>query len=169
MLEGLFGFFYSAGPLGLFFAAIVAHATLFLPLPVDLVLIPLSAIDFFGLGPVTPFLLGIIVAVGSSIGEMTGYFVGLAGINTFEKMKTSEVSQLKVLKEKLEKFGMPFIAFFAFMPLPFDLLGIVAGLSRYSKKKYFVAGTVGRIPRYALLAYAGYFGMPFILKLFGMA
>jgi len=165
---GLVAFLVAIGPLGLFIAAIIAHATLFLPLPIDMILIPLSAIDFFGLGVITPLLLGIIVAFGASIGEFSGYFVGLAGIKSFEKMRASEVSQLKILKQKLEQWGMPFIAFFAFVPLPFDLMGIVCGLSRYSKKKFFLAGTTGRIPRYVILSYAGYFGVPFILKLFGL-
>jgi len=166
MLEAMMAFLVSAGPIGLFFASIIAHASLFLPLPVDMILIPLSAVDFFGLGIITPLLLGIIVAFGSSIGEMSGYFVGRAGIGSFEKMKAKEIGQLKILKEKLEQIGMPLIAFFAFVPLPFDLMGIVCGLSKYSKKKFFVAGFIGRVPRYAILAYAGYFGVSFILKFF---
>jgi membrane protein YqaA with SNARE-associated domain len=167
MLEALMAFLVSIGPFGLFLAAVIGNASLFLPLPVDLLIIPLSSVDYFGLGVITPFILGLIVALGASIGEFSGYFVGLAGIKSFESMKKKEVEKLKLLKEKLEVVGIPLIAFFAFTPLPFDLIGIAAGLSKYSKKKFFIGCLAGKIPRYIILAYAGYFGISFIMQFFG--
>jgi len=59
------------------------------------------------------------------------------------------------------------IAFFAFTPLPFDLIGIAAGLVKYSKKKFFLGCLIGKIPRYIILAYAGYFGITFLIHFFG--
>jgi membrane protein YqaA with SNARE-associated domain len=167
MIEALIAFLVSIGPLGLFLAAIIGNASLFLPLPIDLLIIPLATIDFFGLGVGTPLILGLIVALGASIGEFSGYFVGLAGIKSFESMKNKEVEKLRLLKEKLETVGIPIIAFFSFTPLPFDLIGIAAGLSKYSKKKFFVGCLLGKIPRYIILAYAGYFGITFLIHLFG--
>ena len=158
------------GPLGvvvLFFISIIGNASLFLPVPVDLVLLFLAPIDFLGLGIITPLILGVVVAFGASIGEFSGYFVGLAGIKSFESMKKKEVEKLKLLKDKLEKVGIPLVAFFAFTPLPFDLIGIAAGLAQYSKKKFFIGCLTGKLPRYVLLAYAGYFGISFIMQLFG--
>ncbi|MBT4870062.1 MAG: hypothetical protein HON47_00615 [Candidatus Diapherotrites archaeon] len=158
------------GPLGvvvLFFISIIGNASLFLPVPVDIVLLFLAPIDFLGLGIITPLILGLVVALGASIGEFSGYFVGLAGIKSFESMKKKEVEKLKLLKEKLENVGIPLIAFFSFTPLPFDLIGIAAGLSKYSKKKFFIGCFAGKLPRYVILAYAGYFGITFIMHLFG--
>ncbi len=166
MFEGFFELLISIGPIGLFFASIIANASLFLPLPIDLFIIPLAAIDFFGLGILSPLLLGIIVAVGAAIGEMSGYFVGLAGISTFESMKKNESQKLSLLKDKLEQIGIPLIAFFAFTPLPFDLIGIAAGLSKYSKKKFFIGCLLGKTPRYIILSYAGYFGVTFLIQIF---
>jgi len=158
------------GPLGvivLFFVSIIGNASLFLPVPVDIILLFLAPIDFLGLGVITPLVLGFVVALGASIGEFSGYVVGLAGIKSFESMKNKEVEKLKLLKEKLEIVGIPLIAFFAFTPLPFDLIGIAAGLAKYSKKKFFIGCFAGKLPRYVILAYAGYFGITFIVKLFG--
>ena len=160
-------FLVSIGPFGLFLAAIIGNASLFLPLPVDLLIIPLSLVDYFGLGVVTPFILGLIVALGASIGEFSGYLVGLAGIKSFETMKKKEIEQLKILKERLETVGIPLIAFFSFTPLPFDLIGIAAGLAKYSKTKFFIGCLLGKIPRYIILAYAGYFGVTFLTHFFG--
>ncbi len=171
MIESFMTFLISVGPigllLGLFFGAIIANASLFLPLPIDLLIIPLASIDFFGLGILTPLILGLVVGFGASIGEFSGYFVGLAGIKSFESMKQHEVEKLKLLKDKLEIFGVPLIAFFAFTPLPFDLVGVAAGLAKYSKKKFFVGCVLGKVPRYIILAYAGYFGINFLIHFFG--
>ncbi|MDD4250976.1 MAG: VTT domain-containing protein [Candidatus ainarchaeum sp.] len=171
MIDSFFAFLISVGPigllLGLFFSSIIANASLFLPLPIDLLIIPLATIDFFGLGIFTPFLLGLVVGLGASIGEFSGYFVGLAGVKSFESMKKQEVEKLKLLKDKLEIVGIPLIAFFAFTPLPFDLIGVAAGLAKYSKKKFFVGCLIGKVPRYLILAYAGYFGISFLIHLFG--
>jgi membrane protein YqaA with SNARE-associated domain len=167
MLETFIAFLTSIGPMGLFIAAVIGNASLFLPLPIDLLIIPLSTIDYFGLGVITPLLLGIIVGFGASIGEFSGYLIGLAGIKSFETMKQQEINKLKQLKEQLELIGIPLIAFFSFTPLPFDLVGVAAGLAKYSKKKFFVGCLLGKVPRYIILAYAGYFGIGFLLHLFG--
>ena len=166
MIPELIAVLIAMGPLGLFIAAIIGNASLFLPLPIDLLIIPLSKIDYFGLGVWTPLLLGIIVGLGASIGEFSGYFFGLAGIKSFESMKREKVEKLKLLKEKLEQVGIPLIAFFSFTPLPFDLIGIAAGLASYSKKKFFIGCLIGKLPRYVILAYAGYFGISFLENLF---
>jgi membrane protein YqaA with SNARE-associated domain len=167
MIEAFMAFLVSIGPLGLFIAAVIGNASLFLPLPIDLLLIPLATVDFFGLGIITPFILGLIVALGASIGEFSGYFVGLAGIKSFESMKKKEIEKLKQLKESLETIGIPLIAFFSFTPLPFDLIGIAAGLAKYSKKKFFIGCLLGKVPRYIILSYAGYFGITFLIHFFG--
>ncbi|MFA5763385.1 MAG: VTT domain-containing protein [archaeon] len=167
MIETLMQFLISIGPLGLFIAAIIGNASLFLPLPIDLLIIPLASVDFFGIGIFTPFILGLIVAVGASIGEFSGYLIGLAGIKSFESMQKQEIEKLKQLKNSLETIGVPLIAFFAFTPLPFDLIGIAAGLAKYSKKKFFLGCLLGKIPRYIILAYAGYFGITFLIQFFG--
>ena len=170
MFEELGAMLVGLGPLGvvvLFFVSIIGNASLFLPVPVDIVLLFLAPIDFLGLGIMTPLILGVVVALGASIGEFSGYVVGLAGIKSFESMKNKEVEKLKLLKDKLGVVGIPLIAFFAFTPLPFDLIGIAAGLSKYSKKKFFIGCFAGKLPRYVILAYAGYFGITFIMQLFG--
>jgi membrane protein YqaA with SNARE-associated domain len=171
MIDAFMAFLISVGPvglvLGLFFGSLIANASLFLPLPIDLLIIPLATIDFFGIGIWTPLVLGFIVGLGASLGEFSGYFIGLAGVKSFESMNKKEVEKLKLLRDKLELVGVPLIAFFAFTPLPFDLIGVAAGLAKYSKKKFFVGCFLGKVPRYVVLAYAGYFGISFLITFFG--
>ncbi len=172
MIEFLTEFLISIGPIGLFFAAIIANASMFLPLPIDLLIIPMAAHEFYGLGIFTPLFLGVLAGVGSAIGEFSGYIIGFAGVKTFEKMSKGEVRKLALLKEKLEnkKYDLMsffIIAFFAFTPLPFDIIGIAAGLAKYSRVKFFLACAFGKILRYIVLAYAGFLSVPWILSLFG--
>lgn len=168
MINALIEFLISFGPVGLFLAAVIGNAMLFLPLPVDLIIVPISTIDFFGLGVITPLILGIIAGIGATIGSCSGYFIGLAGIKGFESMSKKEVQNLNILKAKLKEVGIPLVAFFAFTPLPFDLIGIAAGLAKYPLSKFFIGNLIGKVPRYIILAYAGYFGISAVLGLFGV-
>ncbi len=156
------------GVIGLFFVSIIANASLFFPLPLDLLLAPISVVEFLHLGIFSPLLLGFVVALGASIGEFSGYVIGYLGITTFNKMKKEEIAQLKVLRDQLNKVGIPLLILFAFTPLPFDVIGIAAGLAKYSKVKFFIGCFLGKFPRYVLIAYAGYFGAAFVLSLFGV-
>lgn len=158
----------AVGVVGLFFVSIIANASLFFPLPLDIFLAPISVVEFLNLGIFSPLLLGVVVALGASFGEFSGYIIGYLGITTFNKMKKSEIAQLKILKDQLNKVGIPLLVVFAFTPLPFDVIGLAAGLARYSKIKFFVGCFIGKIMRYVLIAYAGYFGAAFILSLFGI-
>jgi membrane protein DedA with SNARE-associated domain len=53
----------------------------------------------------------------------------------------------------------------AFIPFPFDVIGISAGIGNYDIKKFFVATLIGRVLRCMLIAYAGYKLIPFIEQL----
>ncbi|MEK6958832.1 MAG: VTT domain-containing protein [archaeon] len=167
MFESLFATLVAWGPVGLFFVAIISNAVLFLPTPLNLIIFGVAPIDFFGLGPLSPLVLALIISVGSAIGEMSGYFIGYLGIHTFEGMRKNEVAKLKEVSHRIKESGMYFIAVFSALPLPFDLVGVAAGLVKYSRSKFFFACLVGKSIKFAVICYAGYFGIPFLLKLFG--
>ncbi|MFA5357304.1 MAG: VTT domain-containing protein [archaeon] len=164
LLSSLMMFFAQIGPVGLFIAAIIGNASLILPMPTDLVFILVigSGIDYFGLGIFTVGLLGIIYGSGAAIGEMSSYFVGRAGIQSFESMKKSEVGRLKELKESIAGRGIPVIAFLAFIPLPFDVIGISAGLLKYPFKNFFLGCLIGKAARYFVFAYIVFFGAQWV-------
>lgn len=172
MLEGIIDYLISNfGLVGFFVASIIANASIILPIPIDLVVFGYLA--YLGSLPTGvdlwyPLILGLVVGTGASIGEMSGYFIGLAGIKSFEKMKKSEVENIDKLKKKIANTGIPIIAFFAFTPLPFDAIGLAAGLIKYSPKKFFIGCWIGKVPRYIIIAYAGLFGFQFVKILFAL-
>ncbi len=181
-VTGLFADLVAAGPLGLFFASILANASILLPLPVDILLVPIATIDFFGLGVWTPLILGLIVATGSTIGETTSYILGMGGRVVLKKFKKEHANKIVEIGKELsgrgweinffgKKFllkGIPILIVFAFTPLPFDLAGIAAGIVHYPINKFLLGCWLGKVPRYILIAYAGYFGMHWILTLLGV-
>jgi membrane protein YqaA with SNARE-associated domain len=171
-VEDFFCFIKESGFVGLialFFICTLANAALFLPTPLYALVVVIGAVDFLGIGIFTPLIVGVIAATGGSIGEFSGYLVGYLGITTFNKMSQKEVYSLKVLKEKLDEMGIWLLIIFSFAPLPFDIVGIVAGLAKYSKTKFFLGCWLGKTPKYVLIAYAGYFGVPFLLSFFGIS
>lgn len=168
MIEAFISYLISAGPIGLFFAAILANASIVFPIPIDVALIPISTIDFFGLGVLTPLILGIIVGTGASIGELTGYLLGRGGGNVLKRFAKLQADKIISFEEKIRKKGFVFILIFAFFPLGFDFVGIAAGLIRYPVKKFWFACFLGKVPRYILISYAGYFALPFLIHFFGV-
>lgn len=158
------------GIVGLFFGAMLANATVLLPIPFDAVvflvgtdpsLVGLQGFWLFGL-----LMLGLLVGFGAAIGETTAYFVGLFGIKAAQKIANSKFSRIDEIRAKISSQGMAFIFLGAFIPFPFDLIGISAGIMQYSFPKFFIATFAGKSLRAFLVALAGYFGLIIIAKLF---
>ena len=155
------------GYLGFILVGFLSAATIFVPTPLFLVV-------FFAAAFYNPVLLGIATGFGSAIGEFTGYGVGIGIEKIFEK-KSKHKKKLKkeIMKiEKLfEKYHPGAVIFaFALIPLaPTDALGIFCGAVRYNKKKFFFFMLLGKIVKFIILAYMGFYGVNFILNLFGVS
>ena len=63
---------------------------------------------------------------------------------------------------------MMVIFVFAATPLPFDVIGLFCGVVRYPAKKFFIATLIGKIIKYLVIAYAGFYGMGWISIMFGI-
>jgi len=133
--------------LGLFLAGFISSATVFFPFPV-------YAIVFFSkaLG-LNPFLAGISTGIGSALGEITGYLIGYGGSGlAIEKKKRKWV---KPFIKFFKKYGFVTIVVTAFLPFPFDIVGILSGWGKYDIKKFLIATSIGRIARFLMFAYTG--------------
>jgi membrane protein YqaA with SNARE-associated domain len=147
------------GLIGLFIAAIIANASIVLPLPIDLVVIAVANLY-------NPFVLAAVVSVGAAIGEMSAYLVGMGGEKAIRKLSEENAEKLMQVNEFIRNKGMVFIALGSFTPFPFDLIGIASGLIRYNIYKFFVAALVGKFFRYLVLAYAIVLGLGFLQSFF---
>lgn len=144
------------GLVGLLLASIIANASIFFPMPIDVIVLAVGADTQFLL---EALLIGLIAGIGAAIGEMTAYIMGLLGVQAAEKTKNKEFEKIQKIKEQLGKKGMLFVFIGALTPLPFDIIGIAAGLVKYDPKKFFMAALAGKIVRYILIALSGFSGI----------
>ncbi|AJF60795.1 MAG: hypothetical protein QT03_C0001G1316 [archaeon GW2011_AR10] len=158
------------GLLGLFIGAIIGTSTILLPLPIDVVIALVGAEpSIVGLEGSLPNLIviGLIAGLGAAIGEMTSYLLGLMGMKAIEKNFESVIlKKIDETRERLNKSGIFFIFIASATPIPFDLVGIVAGLIKYSPTKFFIGALIGKVFRYVLLAFAGFYGIGAIKGIF---
>lgn len=132
------------GLFGLFILSILGNATIILPVPVVLTAFIAGSIY-------NPVLVSVIIALGSSIGELTGYFAGVSGRETIDSNE-----KIKRVKVWMDKYGLWTIFVLAAIPNPlFDLAGIIAGAYKISIYKYFIVVFFGKLIKFALIAYLG--------------
>ncbi len=164
--QGFYEFARGFGLPGLFIASIIANATILLPLPIDLVIPFFAKVEFFGLGALSPLLVSLVVALGAAIGEMSGYIIGLLGVKSIERMKREEIKQIVEKEKQINRYGSVVVFIAALTPIPFDLIGIASGLIKFDVKKFFLACFLGKLARYALLAYLGVFFLNALARFF---
>jgi uncharacterized membrane protein YdjX (TVP38/TMEM64 family) len=132
------------GLLGLFVISIIGNATIILPAPVILT-------AFVGGAIFNPITVTLVVALGATIGELTGYLAGYGG----QEIIDGEVKLGKV-RGWMAKHGLWTLFILAAIPNPlFDLAGIIAGATRIPVYKYFVVVLLGKIIKFGVFAYLG--------------
>jgi len=147
--------YYGLKYLAIFVISAAASATLVIPVP-GLALT--SAIGAFSANPWDPVLVGLVSAVGATIGEMTGYLLGYSG-----RMAVPDNKNYEKIVGWMSKWGSLTIFLLALIPNPlFDLAGIAAGILKYPIWKFILVGAAGRISKHILFAYFGYWGIHFI-------
>lgn len=138
------------GYLGLFLISVLGNATIVLPTPVVLT-------AFLGGGIFNPFWVTIVVSVGATLGELTGYVAGASG-----KYLIKENTKIEKVKKWMDKHGLWTLFVLAAIPNPFfDLAGIIAGASKIPVYKYLIVVTLGKIIKFGTISYlgAGAFGI----------
>lgn len=147
--EFLINLVHNYGLLGAFLIGFLSSFTLFIPSPAFFVVFFLGTI-------VNPLLLGIATGMGSATGELTSYYAGY-GISIAGKKYRKKFDGIEKL---FQKYKAPIIIFFfSATPLPFDIVGIFCGAIRYPVKNFFIATLAGKLIKFTLIAYAGFYGI----------
>ena len=146
----------SAGYLGVFLASLIGSAS---------VIIPVTGIAFVcvaaNLG-LSPIWIAVIASVAESIGEFSGYILGLNGREVAKKSKL-----YPSLENWMRRYGGIMLTVAASVPNPFfDLIGISAGALRYPIAKFFAAVWIGKLIKSLTIAYGCYYGIQFVTGLF---
>lgn len=132
------------GILGIFLISVLGNATVVIPAPVIL-----SA--FVGGSVYNPILVGLVVALGATIGELTGFMAGLGG-----RVAITDHRHFKKVEHWMGRSGFLTLLILAAIPNPlFDLAGIFAGATNYSVKRFIVATFIGKSLKFLTVALLG--------------
>ena len=134
------------GYLGTFLLSLGTNATIILPMPSILMILPLGA-------TFNPLYIGLVAGLGGALGEMTAYVAGYTG----RELWHDNPNYIKAVGW-LKKWGMLIVFIFAATPMPLDIMGLAAGNLRLPAWKFFLPAWPGKTIKYVVLAYAGYFG-----------
>ncbi len=145
-LEGLKQYGYIGG----FLISLISSSTVVIPVPGLALIIALSSVVAY------PWLLGLAVGAGSTLGEFVGYLVGTLGWQSLRKNPSSIYIRLEGW---MQRRGWLVILAFAAIPFtPFDFVGIIAGALRYPWWKFLLFCLAGKIVKGLVVAYAGDWG-----------
>ena len=148
----------------MFFLSMAINATIFFPVPVIYGFVFILAGVMNSLGFAVQ--LGIVTGVGAGIGEMSAYLLGRIGLKAVEKTKKVDVGKIFDFESRLEKHGAWAVFVLAIIPVPFDFVGMAAGLIRFDFKSFLAATVAGKTIRYVLISLGGYFGIELVRKFF---
>lgn len=145
--EAIIDFFDIFGPLSL--GVLSFTESIIQPVPPDLVYIPMLY-DAMGNTSLVLYLWGV-VTISSVLGSLVGYWLGKHwGVALVDKFAShSYIEKLEVLTFRYGTIGI-FIA--AFSPIPYKVFGWLAGMGEMNKKKFVIAGFLGRGLRFGLEA-----------------
>jgi len=130
--------FAELGYLGLFVATFIASAALFFPLPG-------LAVVFVAATVLSPPWVALVASLGSTLGEISGYFVGRFGVTGLIQ---SRLKLYSTAEHWMQRYGVFAVWFFAAFPLLiFDLMAVAAGALRLPVWKFLLATWLGRLPR----------------------
>jgi membrane protein YqaA with SNARE-associated domain len=129
-----------------FGVSFLASCTIVLPAPGAAIVIAAAAIW-------NPIIIAMISSVGSTLGEITGYYAGYVG----EKIIVNEQNRnYQRAVSWMKRYGIWTVLVIAAIPLVlFDVVGLIAGALRLPLWKFLIACWIGRIPKAFIEAYIG--------------
>lgn len=133
-----------------------------LPFPPDILLAPMVLAK-----PASAWRYALLATVGSVIGAMLGYLIGFFAydfiveplVNYFDY-----VDQYQAVVRAFDAYGIWIILGVAFVPLPFKLFTIAAGVVEMSFFPFVIAALIGRGLRFTLVAALARYGGDVIEK-----
>lgn len=153
----------SLGYFGVFVSAIIGSASMFVPVPGALAGITFGL--FLTPIPHVPqeVTVGVIVAAGSAIGELTGYSTGVGGRGV---IGNSRIGKLLVIL--MRRHGTLTVFCVAAVPNPLiDVGGIAAGVAGMPMRRFITVMFAGKTVNYIAVAYLVNSGIQGFTKFFG--
>ncbi|MBR9902369.1 MAG: DedA family protein [Gammaproteobacteria bacterium] len=131
--------------------------TIILPIPLELVLIPLMAVNRQRL-----WLLALVTTAGCLVASLVGYSIGLVlyeSVGTWFIESMGMQNSYQAFQTFFDQYGFAAILAIGILPIPFQVAMITAGLSGYPIVMFVVATLIARGLRY--------FGLAWLVHRFG--
>jgi membrane protein YqaA with SNARE-associated domain len=154
----LSGDLWAYGYLGVFLVSILGSVVILVPIPSMPVVFLMGMI-------LNPWLVALMVGLGEPIGEIPTYLAGRGGRTSMEKWEKKRFFRwpTKFIRNRPSLF----LFFFALLPNPaFDLAGATTGAMHYPFWKFLIALFLGKTGKGLIIAFAGYWTLHLLLKLF---
>jgi membrane protein YqaA with SNARE-associated domain len=133
-------------PYGVWALFILAFAeSSFFPVPPDLLLIALAIIN-----PQNSLFYALVCTVGSVLGGMFGYLIGIKGGKPILERFVSK-EKIRLVHDYFEKYEAWAIGIAGFTPIPYKIFTIAAGVFYINFKKFVLASIIGRGGRFFLV------------------
>jgi membrane protein YqaA with SNARE-associated domain len=133
------------GLVGLFLSSLIG-STIFIPFTVEIFLAGLIKLG------ANPILAISIATIGSWLGNMINYFIGLLGARILEK-KGKDIEKAKKFANKYGLLGLFIIISFPFpIPFPVDILTVFAGIARMRLLYFSLIIFFGKLIKYSIIA-----------------
>jgi membrane protein YqaA with SNARE-associated domain len=131
-------------------AAIAFADSSFLPIPPDLLLVPMALVR-----PKQIWALSLICTVASSLGAVVGYLIGyglwsLVGVPLVELYGYG--NGFTAYQHLIEKWGVWIIIAKSLTPVPFKIMAIAAGVAAMSPTAFLASAVAGRALHFAIVA-----------------
>ncbi len=101
----------------------------------------------------------VLVALVGALGTVIAYVIDYAILGWLFRhhrvKKVRDIHLYRTLLKFYDKYAFLTVAAAAFLPIPIDVVRMLAISRAYTYWKYLVAAFVGRFPRYLILAYVG--------------
>jgi len=146
--------FKQYGYLGIFFVALLANATVFIPAPGVAIIYAMGAVF-------NPLYVGLAAGTGGAIGELSGFLAGFSGQAVVERTHLYER-----IKPQVDKYGGWAILVLSAIPNPFfDIAGFAAGIAKMKMRTFLFSVWIGQLIKMTLFAYAGKYSVEWIANL----
>ncbi|MBI2859955.1 MAG: VTT domain-containing protein [Chloroflexi bacterium] len=152
------------GYLGVLVISVLGGATIIIPVPMLAVV--------FALGGVMEhtWLVGVAAGVGETIGALTIYLTGYGGRAAFFKSRNGKIrAAYEKMMRLMAKRGSVTLFFLSAILNPFFYpAALAAGALQFGLRKYLLICWVGKTIKGMTIAYAGYWGLRNLMRLFGV-
>ncbi len=132
------------GPIGLFVIAFMESS--FFPIFPDIILIPLVLLE-----PQMGLIYAAITTIGSVLGAVFGYFIGVKGGRPI-LIKLAGKKNVEKVENYFERYGAWAVGIAGFTPIPYKIFTIASGVFRFNIAKMLFASIISRGARFFIIA-----------------